>query len=174
VPFCVKCSREISVGATFCPYCGTPATPVVTAPHVESALFTIEAYKGTFNPSRHLLFFTDRRLIVASVPGGSPGTSPSLLYNVLAGLAQKAGNEKIKQLREKEMEELLLDKKNYAIPYGEMTSIEVTTYRFGPSGWINIKRVAGTERFNAAIKKRIDDFERLLRPVLGDQLIVKR
>ena len=81
---------------------------------------------------------------------------------------------KIKELREKGIEELLLDKDNYAIPYGEMTSVEVAMARLGPSGWINIKRVAGTERFGVDIKKRIDDFERLLRPVLGDRLIVKR
>jgi len=94
--------------------------------------------------------------------------------NVLSSLVQKAGDKKIKELREKGIEELLLDKDNYAIPYGEVTSVKVAMARLGPSGWINIKRVASSERFSVDIKKRIDDFQRLLRPVLGDRLIVKR
>jgi len=172
MPFCIKCGQEISAGDSFCSSCGAPATPVAAAPPVESVLFTTEAYKGTFSPSRHLLFFTDRRLIVAPLPGGGLGTSPSLVYNVLADLAQKAGDMKIKQLREKGIEELLSDKKNYAIPYGETTSIEVKCNILG-GGWITINRVAGSEKFTVDIKKRIGDFERLLRPVLGDRLIVK-
>jgi len=173
MPFCTKCGREIPAGATLCSNCGTPVAPTGAAPPVESVLFTTQAYKGTISPSRYLIFFTDRRLIVAPVPGGG-GPSGSLVYNVLSGLAQKAGDMKIKELREKGVEELLLDKENRAIPYREMTSVEVATARLGPSGWINIKRVAGTERFSVDIKKRLDDFERPLRPVLGDRLTVKR
>jgi hypothetical protein len=167
--FCTKCGHEIPAGATFCSNCGRPVTLVAAAPPAESTLFATEGYKsGMFGQSRHLLFFTDRRLIVAPVPGG--GTSP----NVLAGLAQKAGDAKTRQLREKKIEELLLDKKNYAIPYGEMTRIEVTKTRLG-GGFINISWVGGTEKFigGAEIKKSIDDFERLLKPVLGDRLTVK-
>jgi hypothetical protein len=176
MPFCTKCGGEIPTGATCCPNCGTPATPVATAPPAESTLFTTEGYKsGILGQSRHLLFFTDRRLIVAPVPGGGGGMSPSIAANVLAGLAQKAGDAKIKQLEEKRIGELLLDKRNYAIPYEEMTRIEVTKNWLG-GGFINISGVRGTERFisGSEIKKRTDDFERLLRPVLGDRLIVRK
>jgi len=173
MPFCTKCGREIPAGATLCSNCGAPVTPANAAPPVESVLFTTQASKGAISPSRHLLFFTDRRLIVAPVPTGV-GPSPSIVANVLSSLVQKAGDKKIKELREKGIEELLLDKDNYAIPYGEVTSVKVAMARLGPSGWINIKRVASSERFSVDIKKRIDDFQRLLRPVLGDRLIVKR
>jgi len=177
LPFCIKCGQEIPAGDSFCSNCGAPATPVAAAPSVESVLFTTEAYKGIFNPSRHLLFFTDRRLIVAPLPGGELGTSPSLVYNVLADLAQKAGDMKIKQLRQKGIEELLSDKKNRAIPYVEMTSIEVKGSMLG-GGQININRAAGSEKFDVRVdfdrRFRIDDFERLLKPVLGDRLTVKR
>jgi len=172
LPFCIKCGQEIPAGDSFCSNCGAPATPVAADPSVESVLFTTEAYKGIFNPSRHLLFFTDRRLIVAPLPGSGLGTSPSIVANVLDGLAQKAGDVKIKQLREKGIEELLVDKKNRAIPYEETTSIEVKCNILG-GGWITINKVAGSEKFTVGIKKRIGDFERLLRPVLGDKLIVK-
>lgn len=150
---------------------------MATDPSVELVLFTTEAYKGIFNPSRHLLLFTDRRLIVAPLPGGGLGTSPSIVANVLDDLAQKAGDMKIKQLREKGIEELLSDKKNRAIPYGEMTSIEVKGSMLG-GGRININRVGGSEKFDVRVdfdrRFRIDDFERLLKPVLGDRLTVKR
>jgi len=66
LPFCIKCGSEVPAGAAFCPICGAPVTPAAAAPAVESALFTIDGIKGL---SRHLLVFTDRRLIVALIGG---------------------------------------------------------------------------------------------------------
>lgn len=166
MPFCIKCGHEISAEAAFCPSCGAPVTVVVAAPTVESALFAIDGQKGL---SRHLLVFTDRRLIVALVGGGAT----RLLTAGVLGMAYEGS--KIKKMKQRDIEELLSDKKTYTIPYSEVNSIEVTKGGRLKAGSIKVNRTAGKpEKFNVDIKKRMDDFERLLKPVFGERLVVKR
>lgn len=166
MPFCIKCGDEIPAGAAFCPSCGAPVTVVVVAPSVESALFTIDGQKGL---SRHLLVFTDRRLIVALVGGGATRL-------LTAGVLRMAyEGSKIKKMKQKDIEELMSDKKTYAIPYDEISSIEVAKGGRLKAGSIKVNRTVGKpEKFNIDIKKRIDDFERLMKPVFGERLVVKR
>jgi len=81
---------------------------------------------------------------------------------------------KIKKMKEKEIEELLSDKKTFTIPYGEVSNIEVAKGGMLKGGSIKVNRTAGKpEKFNVDIKKRIDDFERLLKPIFGERLTVK-
>lgn len=130
---------------------------------VESALFTIDGVKGL---SRYLLVFTDRRLIVGLVCGAA-----TRLFT--AGVCRMAHeNSKLKKMK---IEELLSDKKTRTIPYGEIGSIEVMKERMLKWGSVTVNStVDKAEKFYVNIKKRIDDFERSLKPVLGKRLIVKR
>jgi hypothetical protein len=139
---------------------------VVVAPAVESALFTIDGQKGL---SRHLLVFTDRRLIVALVGGGATRL-------LTAGVLRMAyEGSKIKKMKQKDIEDLLSDKKTYTIPYSEVNSIEVTKGGRIKAGSIKVNRTGGKpEKFHVDIKKRMDDFERLMKPVFGEKLVVKR
>lgn len=141
-------------------------TPVAVAPPEESELFTIDGQKGL---SRHLLVFTDRRLIIALVGGG-------LTRLATAGVLRMAyEGSKIKKMKAKEIEELLSDEKTYAIPYNEISSIEAGKGGALKAGSIKVNKTVGEpERFNVQIKKSIDDFERLLRPVLGGRLVIER
>ena len=130
-------------------------------------MFTIDGLKG---PSKYLLVFTDRRLIVALVAG----SATRLLTAGVSRIVYEGA--KIKKMKEKEIEELLSDKKTFTIPYGEVSNIEVAKggLLIG-GGFIKVNRTAGKpEIFFADMKKRMDDFERLLRPVLVDRLTVKR
>jgi len=141
-------------------------TPVAVAPPEESGLFIIDGQKGL---SRYLLVFTDRRLIVALVSGG-------LTRLATAGALRMAYESyKIKKMKGKEIEELLSDKKTYAIPYGEISRIEVEKGGALKAGLIKVNKTVGEpEKFNVRIKNRINDFERLLKPVLGGRLVIER
>jgi len=136
---------------------------LAAASPVESALFTIDGSKGL---SRHLLVFTDRRLIVGLVCSGA-----TRLFT--AGVCRMAHESS--KLKKMKIEELLSDKKTRMIPYGDIGSIEVMKEGMLKWGSITVNStVDKAEKFYVNIKKRIDDFERSLRPVLGKRLIVRR
>lgn len=177
LPFCTKCGNEISSEDDFCRKCGTPTTQTedrvqtvkqteVSAPSVESELFTIDGLKGM---SKHLLVFTNQRLIVALVGGGKT--------RLLTGGGIRAVYEgrKIRKMKERDIADLMADEKSYTFPYTEINNIEVAKGGRIRSGSITIRlRVGKPEKYKVNIKKRFSGFERLLRPVLGDKLIVIR
>jgi len=163
---CVKCGWEIQVGVAFCPNCGAPVTQVVATSDAESALFGIDAFKGL---SRYLLVFTDKRLIVALARGGI------MRLATLSIVAQAYEELKLKRMMKEEIEKLLSDRKTYIIPYSEVGSMEVDEGGRFLNGAIAINRVVGeTERFRVYIRKRIDDFEKVMRPILKERLVIKR
>jgi len=144
-------------------------TQSTIASSFESALFAIEGFRGV---SRYLLVFTDRRLIIASVRRGAKRLATLATF----GLVELAHEElRAKKMKEKEIEELLSDKETYIIPYDEINSIEVVKGGMFLNGLITVYRTVGKpEKFRVYIKKRIDNFERLLKPVFGERLVVKR
>lgn len=132
----------------------------------ESELFEIDGQKGV---SRHLSVFTDRRLIVGLVGGGKTrlltGGAARMLYE----------GRKIKKMKERDIADLLSDDKSYTIPYSEIRSIEVEKGGRLTSGSITISMNIGeSENFKVQIKNRIDGFERSLKPIFAERLIVKR
>jgi hypothetical protein len=184
MPFCVKCGYEIPVGAAFCPSCGAPATPMPTPPlappytaappaipitatyPIESVLYAIDGQVGA---SRHLLAFTDRRLIVALVGGGATRI-------ITGGLLRMAyESSKIQHMKGEVIEELLADKKTYVIPYNEIYSIEAKKGRTLGWGSITINKTSGEQiKFNVDINRKIDEVERCLKPILGQRLVIAR
>jgi len=174
MPFCVRCGYEIQVGTAFCPNCGAPATPVTapppatpyTAPPVESVLYAID---GQIGASRHLLVFTDRRLVVALVGGGAT----RILTGGLLRMAYE--RSKIQHMKGEAIEELLADKNTYAIPYNEINSVEAKKGRTLGWGSITINKTSGEQnKFNVDINKKLDEFEMAMRPVFGERLIIIR
>ena len=166
LPFCVKCGHEIPSGSTFCPKCGAPVTTESTSA-VESVLFTTEARWGG---EKYLLFFTDRRLIIGVVRGG--------LFQALTGgyIRSIYERSKKKKMKQKEIKELVSDENTKIISYSEMTSLEaVKEKRFKKAEFMKIKRTTGKPvPLSTLMKEKFDDFEKIMRPVLGEKLIVKR
>lgn len=178
--FCTNCGSKVSPGDVFCPNCGVRVTrteemvrtpkiseqPVVSAPPVESELFEIDGQKGL---SRHLLVFTDKRLIVGLVGGGKTRL-------LTAGpLRMIHEGRKVRKMKEQDIADLLSDEKSYTIPYNEISSVEVTKGGRLSSGTITINSTVGeSQKFKVDIRKRIEGFERLLKPVFRERLIVRR
>ena len=166
--FCTSCGHKLSPDDAFCPNCGTPVKPVARTPPVspvESELFEIDGQKGL---SRHLLVFTDRRLIVGLVGGGKTRL-------LTAGpLRMVYEGRKVKKMKEQDFADLLSDDKTYTIPYEEINRIVVERGGRLRGGSIIIDRTTGeTEKFKVDIRKTIGGFERLMKPVFGDKLVVR-
>jgi hypothetical protein len=125
------------------------------------------------------LFFTTERVIAVIIqhPADSP-QSKSMWYYMFVGTFWTSGREQIKRqrtAREKRRnlqsmtpDELVsANRRNFAIPYSEITSVEVTRrffqrqLRFHLSGSSDRERIA---RFNLS-KKQVPEAERLLRKI---------
>jgi hypothetical protein len=167
---CTRCGREVPQGAAFCPNCGKPKTSETdAASQTETILFAIEGFRGV---SRHMLIFTDHRLIIAPISVGAK----RLASLATLGLAELAHEEiKAKKLTGDEFEKVLSDKQTYTISNNEIKEIEVYKGMMLLNGSITINKTSGeSEKFRVNIKKRMNDFEKSMKSLFGEQLIVKR
>jgi hypothetical protein len=140
--------------------------PASVPPSVESELFEIDGQKGL---SRHLLVFTNQRIIISLVGGGKT--------RLLTAGALRMIHEgrKIKKMKERDIADLLSDDKTYTIPYAEINSIMVERGGRMRGGKITInKAFGGDEKFTVDIRKKIDGFERVMRPIFNERLTVRR
>ena len=178
--FCTNCGSELSPGDLFCADCGTrvisrvskvsktPSEDEITIEYVapESELFEIDGQKGL---SRHLLVFTDRRLIVGLVGGGET----RLVTGGILRLAYEG--QKIKKMKERDLSDLLSEDNTYTIPYDQINRVVVEKGGRLRAGTIIINRSFGEEeKFKVDIRKRVKGFERIMKPVFGEKLTIIR
>jgi len=128
----------------------------------ERVLFTIDGYRRV---NRYLLIFTNKRVVVALVSGG-------ITRVLTAGLLRDMYDlRKARKMKEKDIEELLSSDKNYAIEYRHVKRMDVSKGSRLKRGVIKISKISGeSEKFWVEIRKKIDEFEKILRPYLGEKL----
>lgn len=114
------------------------------------------------------LYFTSNRVIVAKLAG----SALSWAFGMGGAFAeQRMAAKKKEQLSKLSPESILTaDKKNFAIPYTEVTQVELLKKRFGRK----IRIVAGTAKheFWLGKPKELENYVNTLRPVLEDKLVI--
>lgn len=114
------------------------------------------------------LYFTSNRVIVAKLAG----SALSWAFGMGGAIAEaRMAAKKKEQLSKLSPESILTaDKKNFAIPYTEVTQVELLKKRFGRK----IRIVAGTAKheFWLGKPKELENYVNTLRPVLEDKLVI--
>lgn len=117
---------------------------------------------------RKALYFTSNRVIVAKVGG----QALSMAFGIAGALAESRMQAKKKEQLSKLTPESILtaDKKNFAIPYTEITKVELFKKMFGRK----IRIIVGGKKheFSLGKPKELESYVNTLRPVLADKLVV--
>ena len=117
---------------------------------------------------RKMLYFTSNRVIVASIGG----RVLSATFGLLGALAEAQMRAKKKEQLQKLTPESILtaDKSNFALPYNEVGTIEISKKMLGRK----VRIISGTQKheFWMAKPKEYEEYVNILRPVLGDKLVV--
>jgi hypothetical protein len=128
----------------------------------EEVIATIEVHNN------EALFFTSSRVVVAKLIGGAASAGLFLGLGALgSSIAEsKMRAKKLKELSQISPESILTEnKKNYAVPYEEMTKCELGKK-------LNIFRGPNKHKFKLRNAKEREEYAKALRPVLGDKLVV--
>ena len=127
------------------------------------------------------LFFTPDRVVVARTSGGLGMAFGA----VAAGLEAYKGIKKEKEYLELSLQEILeIDKDNFALPYFEITKVELK------KGWLKQPKLSIILSREVSKEKKyewnlmglivpekgvkFEDYENTLRPIFGDRLSVKK
>lgn len=185
---CPSCGYENPADAKFCAKCGsqleieakplekpapTPAAlppPGEEIPAVEKVLGGIEVAKGT---TYYGLYFTPNRAIVAKT-GGFPWLWAILLVGLLLGalIRSRRAKKKFRELSELSSQSILMaDKKNFGIPYPDITRVEMKKRSFLRSK-IDILTSREKHEFYILRKKEFEDYVNLIRSVLPNKTFV--
>lgn len=117
---------------------------------------------------RKALYFTSNRVIVAKLGG----QALSMAFGVFGALAESRMRAKKKEQLSKLSPESVLtaDKKNFAIPYSEITKVEFFKKMLGRK----IRIIAGAKKheFGLSKPKELESYVNSLRPILADKLVV--
>jgi hypothetical protein len=129
----------------------------------EEVLITIET------GGNEALFFTSNRVVVARLVGTATSWGlAAALGGIFGTIAEsKMRDKKLNELRKLSPESILTDnKKNFAIPYTEITEVELgKKLKITAGGW-------HVHKFGLLKSKERESYANTLRPVLGDKLVV--
>ena len=114
------------------------------------------------------LHFTSNRVIVAKLGG----QALSMAFGVFGALAESRMRAKKKEQLKKLSPESILtaDKKNFAIPYTEVTKVEMSKGFLG--GKVKITVGAKKHQFKLSKPKEFQSYVNVLQPILSDKLSV--
>jgi len=117
---------------------------------------------------RKVLYITSNRLIIAKLGG----QALSMAFGVFGALAESRMRAKKKEQLSKLSPESVLtaNKKNFAIPYTDVTKVEMSKGFLGQK--ITITVGAKKHKFAPSKRKEFDDYVNVLQPLLGDKLTV--
>jgi hypothetical protein len=143
----------------------------------EELLEIIRVVGTGFAPAHEDLFLTKDKVIIARLGGGRQYIIGGIVMGILI-------DEKDKEVRKISAEDILkADKNNYAIPYSEITKVELKKNHGIVSFQIQTKEkkrnwyALGIHEKDGAedkdvIKLQLFDFEKRLRPILGGKLSI--
>jgi len=114
------------------------------------------------------LYFTSNRVIIAKLGG----QALSMAFGVFGALAESRMRAKKKEQLSKLSPESILtaDKKNFAIPYTEVTKVELFKKMLGRK--VRITVGAKKHEFSLSKPKEFENYVNVLQPLLGDKLTV--
>ena len=126
---------------------------------------------GTGKPEA--LFFTSNRVIIARTGGTASRVAMQSALGTLGMLAQQRREAKKKEELSKLTPESILsaDKKNFGIPYEEITKVEF----FKKMLWRKVRITTGTGKYEyyVAESKKQPEYVNTLRKVLGDKVMAR-
>lgn len=168
--YCTKCGTELKKGAKFCHKCRQAVTritpPREEIPAVEKVLGAIKVAKGA---NYFGLYFTTNRVIVAKTGGGGWGWLFGGIGTIVGAIATgKRAEKRFKELSKLSPESILMaDKKNFGIPYHDITQVEVKKHM------IYILTRRKKHKFGMlGRKKQLDDYANLIRSILPNKTYV--
>jgi len=187
--YCARCGTELEKGAKFCHSCGQAVTritpPSEEIPAVEKVLGGIEVGKGTtyVRATYYGLYFTPNRAIVAKTAGVRwywlllviilGGIILGLILAlVIAAIIGRRSKRKFKELSEVSPESILTaDKKNFGIPYPNITRVEMKRRTFFANK-IKIFTRWKKHEFGIVEKGESENYVNLIRSVLPNKTYV--
>lgn len=116
------------------------------------------------------LYFTSNRVIVAKLAGSALST-----FFGLGGMLaeQRMAAKKKEQISKLSPESILTaDKKNFAIPYTEVTQVELLKKRRFRVPMVRVVAGAKKHQFVLGKPKELENYANILRPILEEKLVV--
>jgi RNA polymerase subunit RPABC4/transcription elongation factor Spt4 len=184
--FCKNCGRKVALNAKFCAGCGADLSEGGGGGEkILSSLNNVATKDGT----KTTLLFTTNRIIVAQTLSRRADLASSAVPSVVGILVGAALRESARRKQEQETRTLNLEeivgahKKNYAIPYSEITQLRVrkpiVSRMWGTKpGRIALVTSLGVKEFKLVYYKKemertLESLGSKLRNRLGDKLIIE-